>query len=282
MITAILWAALLAGPMPLPGDTLIPVARGVRLSVDNSRGEVAIRGWDRNEVRIRSDLSGGESVDVVRSGSALRVRPRARHGRVKDADFEMDVPRWMDVRVEGNQVAVTVRGTEAEVSVETIGGDISVEGGGGLISVRSIQGDITVRGSRGRVEAVSVNEDVSLSDIQGDIYVETTNGDVTMRGILSAATRATTVNGDIVYEGSIRESGRYVFSTHNGDVQLTLPQNASATVSVSTYHGEFESDFPVRLTGTTRDRQFKFTLGTGSAAIELESFNGEILLRRPR
>lgn len=282
MITAILWAALLAVPAPQVADTLIAVERGVRLDVDNSRGEVVVRGWDRNAVRIRSDLSGGQTLDVVRSGSALRVRPRSHHGGPKDADFEIDVPRWMDVRVEGNQVDVTVRGTQAEVSVETIGGDIGVEGGRGLISVRSIQGDITVRSSRARVQAVSVNEDVTLIDVHGDIYVETTNGDVVMRGIVSGATRATTVNGDIVYDGSIRDSGRYVFSTHNGDVELTLPENASATVSVSTYHGDFESDFPVRLTGTTRDRQFKFTLGAGSAGIELESFNGEILLRRPR
>jgi DUF4097 and DUF4098 domain-containing protein YvlB len=178
-------------------------------------------------------------------------------------------------------VDVRVEGTRSEVSVETVGGDVSVEGGAGLVSVRSIQGEITVRGTRGRVEAMSVNEEVSLTAITGDIYVETTNGDVTIRETRSSAARATTVNGDVVYEGSIEEDGRYVFSTHNGDVSVTIPDNAGATVSVSTYHGEFESEFPVRLTGTTRDRQFTFTLGSGSARIELESFNGEIQLRRP-
>lgn len=282
MFTAILFAALAVGPSPQAPDTLLAVERGVRLSVDNFRGDVVIRGWSRDAVRVRADLSSRQTLDVVRSGATLRVRPRSHSGGPQEGHFEIDVPLWMDVRVEGNQVDVVVRGTEGEINVETIGGDILVEGGGGLVSLRSIQGEIDVRAARGRIEAVSVNEDITLTDIGGDIYVETTNGDVSMRGIRSATTRATTVNGDITYDGSIRENGRYIFSTHNGDVLLTLPESASATVSVSTYHGEFESDFPVRLTGTTRDRQFKFTLGAGSAGIELESFNGEILLRRPR
>lgn len=292
MITAILVAALAVGPATgvtdargpstQVADTVVRVERGVLLSVDNSRGEVVIRGWSRDEVRVRGDLSARQTLDVVRTGSTLRVRPRTHQGGPRDADLEIDVPVWMDVRVDGNQVDVVVRGTGGEISVETISGDVLVEGGSGLVRLRSIQGEIEVRGARGRIEAMSVNEDVSLTDVEGDIYVEATNGDVTLRGIRSSATRATTVNGDIVYEGSIRESGRYVFSTHNGDIVVTLPENTSATVSVSTYHGEFQSDFPVRLTGTTRDRQFKFTLGAGSAGIELESFNGEILLRRPR
>lgn len=280
MVTAIVVAALALGAPPQT-DTIIPVERGTRLEVDNGQGNVVVRGWDRGAVRVRAELSSRQTMDAVRSGSTLRVRPGGDHGAPRRANLELDVPRWMDVRVHGNQVDVSVRGTAGEISVETIGGDIVVEGGVGLISLRSIQGDVDARNARGRIDVVSVNEDVTLTDVEGDIHVQATNGDVTMRGIRSAATRATTVNGDVSYAGDIRDGGRYVFSTHNGDVLVTVPRNASATVSVSTYHGEFESEFPVRLTGTTRDRQFKFTLGAGSAGIELESFNGEILLRRP-
>lgn len=280
MVTAIVLAALALGAPPQT-DTIIAVERGTRLEVDNAQGDVVVRGWDRGAVRVRAALSSRQTLDAVSSGSTLRVRPSGDHGAPRRANLELDVPQWMDVRVQGNQVDVSVRGTAGEISVETIGGDIVVEGGAGLISLRSIQGDVDARNARGRIDVVSVNEDVTLTDVEGDIHVQATNGDVTMRGIRSAATRATTVNGDISYAGTIRDRGRYVFSTHNGDVLVTVPAHASATVSVSTYHGEFQSEFPVRLTGTTRDRQFKFTLGAGSAGIELESFNGDLLLRRP-
>lgn len=280
MNITIVLAALALAPAPQT-DTILPVDRGARLEVANFRGEVAIRAWNRDAVRVQAELSGRQTLDVVRAGSAVRVRPRTQDGP-RDAEFRIEIPRWMDVRVEGNQVDVRVEGADGEINVETIGGDVIVEGGSGLVSLRSIQGEIAVRGARGRVEAMSVNEDVSLTDVRGDIYVETTNGDVAMRGVRSSTTRATTVNGDVLYDGTIADGGRYIFSTHNGEIEVTIAENANATVSVSTFHGEFESEFPVRLTGTTRDRQFTFTLGSGSARIELESFNGEILLRRPR
>lgn len=280
MYTHVLIAALtLAAPR---ADTVIAVDRGTRLEVHNFRGEVVVDAWDRSEVRVRGELSRRQHLDVRTSGAALRVRPRTRNGGPREAELRIDAPRWMAVRVEGNQVDVRVRGTEAEVNVETVGGDVLVEGGRDRVTVRSIQGDILVRGARGRVEATSVNEEITLEDIEGEVAVETTNGDVSMRGVRSSWARAMTVNGDVDYDGTIRDNGRYAFTTHNGDMEVTVAEDANVTVSVSTYHGDFESDFPVRLTSTTRDRKFDFTLGTGQARLELKSFNGEITLRRPR
>jgi hypothetical protein len=281
MCTPVLLTALVASFAPLQADTVIPVERGTRLDVDNFRGEVMVDVWSRGAIRVQSDLSRDQVVEIVRSGSVVRVRPRTRNGGPREADLVITVPEWMDIHVEGNQVDVGVAGTSGEITIETVGGDIEVDGGMGLVSVRSIQGEVDIRRARGRIEAESVNEEITLEDVDGEIYVQTTNGDVTMSGIRSASTRATTMNGDIEYDGTIRDNGRYVFSTHNGDLAVSVPPNANTTVSVSTYHGEFESDFPVRLTGTGQDRQFTFTLGSGSARIELESFNGEIRLYRP-
>lgn len=282
MLIPLMLAALGAGvPAAAVQDTLIPVERGTRLHVNNHRGDVTVRSWSRDAVLVRTGrLRDRQRVDVVRTGSILRVRAEGSHGP-QDAEIEITAPAWMDLRIEGNQLDVNVAGAAGEVSIETVGGDIVVEGGAGLVAVRTIQGEITVRGARGRIEASSVNEDVTLLDIGGDLDVETTNGDITLRDIRSTSARAGTVNGDISYRGTIRDNGRYSFTTHNGDLTLTVPRETNAGVTVSTFHGEFESDFPVRLTGATRDRQFNFTLGSGSGRLELESFNGDIRLRRP-
>ena len=279
MYTPILIAALsVAAPQ---ADTVIPVERGTRLEVSNFQGEVVIDVWGRDEVRVTGDLSGRQYLDARTTPAAVRVRPRTRNGGPATADLRITAPRWMEVLVEGNQVDVQVRGTEAAVAIETVGGDVRVEGGRDRVDVRSIQGEVHVRGARGRVEVSSVNEAITLEDVEGDVYAETTNGDVSLRGIRSGSVRATTVNGDIDYDGPIRDGGRYALSTHNGDMEVTVSEDANVTVSVSTYHGEFESYFPIRLTGTTRERQFDFILGSGQARLELESFNGEITLRRP-
>lgn len=264
----------------LPSDTVLSVERGMRLDVENWRGDVTVQVWDRDAVRVRTD--GGRAGAIGRSGSMLRVRSEGEAGGRDATTFTITVPRWMPVRVQGHQVRVSVRGTEGEVAVETVGGNVQVEGGGGRVSIRTIQGAVRVRQARGRVEVWTVNDSVTLEDVAGDIAVETTNGSVTMRRIRSGSARATTVNGTIVYDGDVLDSGRYAFSTHNGRITITIPQSANATVSAATYNGGFSAEFPVRLTGMSRDRHYDFTLGSGSARVELESFNGDITLRRPR
>jgi DUF4097 and DUF4098 domain-containing protein YvlB len=83
------------------------------------------------------------------------------------------------------------------------------------------------------------------------------------------------------YDGPIRNGGRYTLSTHNGDITLAATEKTSATVMVSTFSGDFESDFPVPLRETRKGRRFSFTLGGGSAQVSLESFQGTIRLVRP-
>lgn len=282
MLIPLMLAVLGAGsPAAAVQDTVVPVDRGTRLHVDNHRGEVAVRTWARDAVRVRSgSLRDRQRVTVARGGSVLRVRAESHRGP-RDAELDITVPAWMDLRIEGNQLDVNVAGVAGEVSIETIGGDVVVEGGAGLVAVRTIEGEIVIRGAQGRIEAASVNDDVTLEDVGGDLQVETTNGDITLHGIRSTSARAGSVNGDISYRGTLRDNGRYRFTTHNGDLTLAVPRETNAAVTVSTFHGEFESDFPVRLTGATRDRQFNFTIGTGSGRLELESFNGDIRLRRP-
>jgi DUF4097 and DUF4098 domain-containing protein YvlB len=277
--TLLITAALIGGPTT-QADTVFAVAPGTRLEVENRRGEVVIRAWDRQEVRIRADLSSRQNLEILRSGSMLRVAPHTRGGSA-EVDLDLDVPRWLDLSVQGNELDVTVTGSEAEIAIETVGGDIAVEGGAGLLTLRSIQGEVVVTGARGRVEATSVNEDVTLIDVDGEIQTETTNGELELRNIRADVVRAFAMNGDIEYDGTIRDGGRYVFTSHNGDLEVTVAEDANATVTVATYQGEFESEFPIRLTGTTGDKQFSFTLGSGSARVELQSFNGEIKLIRP-
>ena len=108
-----------------------------------------------------------------------------------------------------------------------------------------------------------------------------TSGEITLDLVDATTVDASTVNGDISYNGPVRNGGRYSFSTHNGDVTLTVADGTNASVAVSTFNGEFESEFPVPLSGMRKGKGFNFTLGNGSAQVTLESFQGTIQLIRP-
>ncbi len=88
------------------------------------------------------------------------------------------------------------------------------------------------------------------------------------------------MNGDVVYEGSMDDRGVYSFKTHNGDIAVGVPRSAGATVAVSTFSGDFESNFPVTLSGSHNARRFQFAVGDGSAHVDLSSFQGTIQLYR--
>jgi hypothetical protein len=61
---------------------------------------------------------------------------------------------------------------------------------------------------------------------------------------------------------------------------VAVPQRANATLEVSTYSGGIDSSFPITLK-KLRSKRYSIQLGTGSAQLELESFQGTIYLRRP-
>ena len=196
-------------------------------------------------------------------------------------DLVITAPSWMPLDLSGVNTHVSVVGARGPISVETVQGEVDVDGGDGLVSLQSVQGSVGLKGAKGRLEVHSVNEDVSVSNSSGEVTAETVNGDITLSRVDATSVMASSVNGELEYDGTIRNGGRYAFSTHNGGITVTVPEGSNAAVSVSTFNGEFASEFPVTLTETRKGKRFSFTIGTGSAQMTLESFQGSIELVRP-
>jgi DUF4097 and DUF4098 domain-containing protein YvlB len=261
-------------------DTTMAAQRGQRLLVNAYGGDVTVRSWNRSAVRVEATALGSNRVEVSSSPGAVTVRTQGRHGST-EVGLRISVPVWMALSLSGVHTNATIQGTRAPISVETVEGEVSVTGGDGLISLRSVQGSVSLQGARGRISVNSVNENVQVTNSTGEIMAETVNGEIALEGVDAATVDASTVNGDISYAGPIRNGGRYSLSTHNGDITLTVAEGANANLAVSTFNGEFESEFPVPLSGTRKGKGFNFTLGSGSAQVTLESFQGTIQLVRP-
>jgi DUF4097 and DUF4098 domain-containing protein YvlB len=280
-VSFILVSALSALALAQQIDSTITVERGQRLDVNLYGGEIAVQAWARNAVRVEADPSNRSHVEVTRSGTTLEVRVEGRRGPPELLDLRLTVPEWMALDLSGVYTDITVVGARGPVSAETVQGEVRVEGGTQLVSLQSVQGAVSLSGAKGRIEVHSVNEDVEITGSSGEISAETVNGDVTLTRVDASNLTATTVNGDVVYDGPVRNGGRYSLSSHNGDLTLVVAEGTNAAVSVATFNGEFESAFPVTLTETRKGRRFNFTLGTGSAQVALESFQGTIQLVRP-
>lgn len=262
-------------------DTTVTVARGQRLEANAFGGEIHVTMWNRNAVRVQANPTSRTEVVVSTSGSTVSVRTEGRRGPASAVDLAITVPSWMSLDLSGVYTDVKVEGTRGPVTVETVQGDVSVSGGDGIVSLSSVQGSVDLRGARGRIDVHSVNEDVAVSETSGEIRAESVNGEVKLEKVDATSLDASTVNGDVTYDGPIHDGGRYSLSSHNGDLTLAVAPTANAVVSVSTFSGDFESEFPVMLTNGRKGKRFDFTLGKGGAQVELESFQGTIRLVRP-
>lgn len=273
------------GPESAPRtDEERPVSKGTRLVLSNNAGEVVVQTWDREAVRVQAAHSPREAVNIETADQTMRIRARAERGPSGLVDYRITVPTWMPVNLSGTYLEATIEGTSAEVTVETVHGNVRVVGGSGSVVVRSVAGLISVDKAAGRVQATSVNEGIRLTNVTGDMTAETTNGDIEIQDAQTSSLEASTVNGDITFNGTVRSGGSYRLTTHGGDVRVGLGGAANATVFVRTFQGDFSSDFPIELPDGQSDRsgskRFNFTLGNGSARIEVQSFNGDIHLAK--
>ena len=201
-------------------DTTVPARQGQRLVVDGYAGEIDVKTWARNAVRVEADPASRTSVEVVSGGGAVTVRSESRRGPPSSVDMTITVPTWMGLDLSGVYTDVTVTGVRAPISVETVQGEVDVTGGEGLVSLRSVQGHVHLKGAKGRIDVHSVNEDVRVSDASGEIVAETVNGEIVLERVDATSLDAGTVNGDVGYDGPIRSGGRYSLSSHNGDVNV--------------------------------------------------------------
>lgn len=278
MIATIVAAALTFSPRTDTTLTVTPTE--ARLVVENFTGDVVIGTWSKNALRIEADHSSRSVVEIERDGSTFTVKPRTRSGAPTTVDFHITVPAAMAIVINGVYADVNVEGTRGDVSVETVRGDVSVTGGAGHIALKSVEGDVALEKGRGRAELSSVNSGVTVKGLDGDLTAETVNGEIVLEDVRGASVEASTVNGDVLYDGELRDGGHYQFTTHNGDITVALSAQPSASVSVTTYSGDFDSSFPVKVVSSHHNRRMRFTLGSGAAELELESFQGAIRLEQ--
>jgi DUF4097 and DUF4098 domain-containing protein YvlB len=197
-------------------------------------------------------------------------------------DLEITIPAGMDVDLGGTFLYIDIEGVTGEVTAETVHGDVVLRGGSGVINLQSTQGSVECVDAEGRISVGTMNGSLQLRNVAGELTAETVNGSITVERASARSAELITVNGRVAYEGTVQDGGRYVLSSHNGDISFTVPQSTNATMSVSSFSGEFVADFPVTLTETSAGgKRFSFVLGNGSARVELESFGGTIHLQRP-
>jgi putative adhesin len=266
---------------PPQTDQTVPTARGTRLVIDNRAGEIVVHAWEKDALRVQARHNTRVKINLRTNAGAINIDSES-NGSLGSIDYDISAPSWMPIKVEGQYNYVGIDGIQGDISVETVRGDVVLKDVASAIA-KTIEGEIQVDGGRGKLSLSSVNDNIKVTGARGELIAETTNGDLTLARMESSSVEVTTVNGDVTYEGTLADRGHYSFTNHNGDIELTIPETANVTFNVRTYNGEFSASLPVKgpdPSQVRKGRRAAYTLGNGSAEVELESFGGDIKLRR--
>lgn len=251
-------------------DTVLPARAGDVFESETLRGTLIVRGGGE-EVRMTSD--GPDGPRLTREGGTVRLEPPRGSG---DHEVLLEVPSWMPVSIRSRELDVSIAGLEAEVRIEVLRGDVRLEAIGGPVEVRTVDGEVEVRRTEGVMSVFTADGDLRVIGHRGRLRAESTEGDLTLREVEGGTFAASTLDGDVEFDGRIVGDGSLELSTHDGDVRVTLPSSIQADVEVSTFHGGFSSEFRVRTEGFRAGQPLRFRIGEGGARVKLRSFDGDV------
>ncbi len=267
-------------------DTVVTFdARGT-VEVPCRGGTIIVTGGERNEIRVHARTDNG-AIRFTSNGTRATLEPASGRG-CSDGQFEVSVPAGTKVSARTWSGAASVRGVHGDVEVHSQSGDVQVRDAGDRLDIESLSGDVTVHGVRGESTINTVSGSVTLTGSRGNLNIESVSGDLDLRDIVARQIRTHTTSGDVSFTGAILDAGRYEFATHSGEVTLSLPADIGAELSVSTFNGGIDSDFPITLKagehgiGAAQAKRLNFTVGRGTARIIAETFSGDINLKRRR
>lgn len=197
----------------------------------------------------------------------------------------------------GGGNSVTVQATEhnngfwgnpndAQVSYSQSGDSVtviaSVKSNLGFFSTDSVDLNITVP-STADLEVQTNTGLVDVSGVSGQMSLGTITGAIdATNDTLTGPSSLTSITGAVTFQGSIDTNGPYLFQTHTGLVDVTLPANSSFHLVASTDTGSINSDFPVTIqhpnvTGASVDSDVG---GSPNVTVTLKANTGAINLHK--
>lgn len=128
---------------------------------------------------------------------------------------------------------------------------------------------------------------IQVENIAGRVDVQHVNGSIHLSGLRGNVT-ANTVNGSIRASfQQVDPSGSISLATFNGSVDLTLPSNTRADLSLSGMSGKVESDFELKGRSSEKHpgmqamgNRMSGTLNGGGCTISIRTFQGSVKIRR--
>jgi DUF4097 and DUF4098 domain-containing protein YvlB len=242
----------------------VTVPRGARVTVETGKGDVTADGLSAGiNVTAHGDVHLNSIAGSIEARFSDGKHDFSAHDVQGDVTASGDLNDFTLSEVKGK---VTQSGEIlGDVHMETIAGPVHLHTSVTDLQLAELPGDLTldsddlrINEAKGQVRVVTHSKDVDLSQISGDSYVEDRDGSI-----------------------SIEPAGAYGVDAKNGkgDVEVTLPPNASATVDGRTRNGDIVTEFGLTVSGE-ENKTVTGRIGSGASKIILSAENGDLRIKK--
>ncbi len=265
------------------GDVMFKISLPAQFDADvrTSGGNIEVRGT------MKGKLTGSTSGGDIRTANIEGTTSLKTSG----GDIELgDVTGDADVRTSGGNIKVEKVGKSLKAS--TAGGDVEVGDVGGDAVLSTSGGEVKVGKVSGSATLKTAGGDIELKSASGTVEAKTAGGNIQLQDI-TGSIEAKTAGGDIEAELVPSGKGNSTLRSSGGNVVLSLPSNAKATVEATIRirgqwrHQEEEydirSEFKEESKTNDKDEQeihAVYKLNGGGDNIVIETTNGNIEIRK--
>lgn len=252
------------------------------VSVENVKGRIEVRVWDKPEVHITGSLGDGVERFEVEGGRDrldIEVKYPNNNRNTEPTTLILQVPVLASLDIDGVAVDIDVVGTAgATLEVDSVSGNVTVAGAPGQADIESVSGDVRATLNSADVGVQSVSGNVELRGrLNGSIKAETVSGDLSMdtRGERLRNLTASSVSGDITIRGALADGGRIGTESVSGDITVAMPKSLSARVSGESFSGDLSAPgAEVNRAKYGPGSDFEHRYGSGNGEIRIETFSG--------
>lgn len=283
---ALIAAALLLA-LPASAATPIDERRALeadgRVEVNNLAGLIEVVGWAEDAVHLTGELGDDvEALEIEGDNRRLSIHvryPKKSRGGVEETMLRLRVPHGAALDLNAVSADVRVVGTRGELHAASVSGDVDARFDGERLRLNSVSGDIEVQSAATDSELRTVSGDVVAHGLRGTVKAETVSGDLELSGEDFTELHGETVSGDLRMTARLAPQAQLRAESLSGDVRLRLVETSDVRISMKTFSGTLRGR-PTQPVSSNDRRSVEYTLGPGSARVELSTFSGDIVIER--
>jgi len=255
--------------------------------IENIVGSITVVGWDKEEIHVEGTL--GQDVkelkfETGKRKSVIEVEyPRNKRNLNDGAELVIHVPEGSRVEVECISAWIKASDLKGEVELESVSGTVEFKGECRELEAESVSGSVTVEGGAPQMELGSISGGVMVEAGEAEIEVETVSGGIRVVCDKLLELSAESVSGQIDVRADKLGRGHVTCDVVSGSISFAVGSKVDASFEVTTFNGNIDNEFGQKARKTSKyapGKELEFVNGNGEATVELNSFSGNVRIRK--